>query len=78
MDIVHAQNWFFVLFSNLMQIDEKAHVPVTVRFPNYAFNENIHMYCFYKWYVSWYSFLFMTDTKIKECVSFESWEKKEL
>ena len=25
------------------------HVLVTVRFPDNAFNENIHMYCFHGW-----------------------------
>ena len=39
----------FFIFTNLLQIKEKTHVPVTVHFPDYAFNENIHMYCFHKW-----------------------------
>ena len=30
------------MFTNLIQIDKKKHVPVTVHFPDYAFNENIH------------------------------------
>ena len=25
------------------------HMPVTVCFPDYALNENIHMYCFHEW-----------------------------
>ena len=37
-----------VIFKNLLQIEEK--MPVTVRFPSYAFNEDIHnMYQFHKW-----------------------------
>ena len=40
----------FFMFTNLIQIDEKTHVPVTVHFPDYAFYENIHnMYCFHEW-----------------------------
>ena len=74
-DIVRAQNYFAFTFTNLIQVEEKALVPVTIRFPDYAFNENIHnMYCFQEWYVSLIHF-FMTDTKNKEHVSFESWEK---
>ena len=30
------------MFTNLIQIDEKTHMPVTVHFPDHAFNENIH------------------------------------
>ena len=53
MDIVHAQNYFVFIFTNLVQIEEKTHVPVTNRFPDYAFNENIHnMDCFHEWDVS--------------------------
>ena len=40
MDIVRAQNYFVFAFTSLIQIEEKTHVPVTVRFPNYAFIEN--------------------------------------
>ena len=36
------------IFTNLTQIGEKMHMPVTVLFPDYAFNEIIHMYCFHK------------------------------
>ena len=39
----------FFIFTNLIQIEEKTHVQVTVRFPNFAFNENIHIYCFHEW-----------------------------
>ena len=53
------------------------HVPVKVHFPDYVFNENIHMYCFHKWDV-FLIHLFMTDTKLKEHISFESSEKKKL
>ena len=32
-----------------MQIEKKTHMPVTVRFPDYASNENIHnMYWFHE------------------------------
>ena len=33
----------FFIFTNLLQIKEKTHVPVTVRFPDYAFNENTYV-----------------------------------
>ena len=39
----------FLIFANLIQIEEKAHMQVTVCFANYAFNENIHIYCFHEW-----------------------------
>ena len=40
----------FFIITNLIQIKEKTHVPVTVRFPDYVFNESIHnMYCFHEW-----------------------------
>ena len=39
------------MFTNLIQIEEKTQVPVTVYFHNYVFNENIHMYCFHEWEV---------------------------
>ena len=42
---------FFYMFTNLIQIEEKTQVPVTVYFHNYVFNENIHMYCFHEWEV---------------------------
>ena len=32
-----------------MQTELKTDVPVTVCFPDYVFNENIHIYCFHKW-----------------------------
>ena len=55
-----------------MQIEEKIHVPVTILFPDYVFNENIHnMNCLHKWDVSLIH-LFMTETKSREHVSFES------
>ena len=56
-----------------MQVEEKAHIPVTICFPDYAFNESIHnMYCFHEWDVSLIH-LFMIDTKIKKksLLSFE-------
>ena len=34
----------FFIFPKLIQINEKMHVQVTVCFPDYAFNENIHMH----------------------------------
>ena len=39
----------FFIFTNLIQTEEKMHVQVTVRFPDYAFKENIHTYCFQEW-----------------------------
>ena len=35
---------FFLIFTNLIQIEEKTHVPVAIRFLDYAFNENIHLF----------------------------------
>ena len=40
------------VFTNSIRIEEKIHKPVTVRFSDYAFNENIHMYCFHEWDIS--------------------------
>ena len=48
---------------------------ITARFPKYAFKENIICIGFMNGMFSWYIF-FMTDTKIKERVSFESSGKK--
>ena len=48
-DIVRAQNCFVFIFTNLIQIQEKTHVPVTVRFPDYAFNENIYNVMMFIW-----------------------------
>ena len=39
------------IFTNLIQIEEKTRVQVTVRFADYAFNENINIYCFHEWNV---------------------------
>ena len=33
----------FFIFTNLMQIEEKMLMPVTVCFPDYAFNENTYV-----------------------------------
>ena len=66
------------IFTNVIQIEEKTHVPVIVRFPDYGFNENIHsVYWFYEWAV-FLIHLFYDAHKNKELVSFESWEKKKL
>ena len=35
----------FFISTNSIQMEEKTHMPVTVC---YAFNENIHMYCFHE------------------------------
>ena len=44
------KNFFLPIFANIIQMEEKIHVPVTVCFPDYAFNENIHsMYLFHEW-----------------------------
>ena len=34
----------FFIFTNLIQIEEKTHVPVTFHFPDYAFNENVYWF----------------------------------
>ena len=34
----------FFIFTNLISVKEKTHVPATVCFLNYAFNENTDMY----------------------------------
>ena len=36
----------FLIFTNLIQIEEKMHMSVTVCFPDYALNENIPMHFF--------------------------------
>ena len=52
-DKVHAQNYFVFIFTNIIQTKEKMHVPVTICFPGYALNYNIHnLYCFHEWDVS--------------------------
>ena len=54
----------FFIITNLIQIKEKTHVPVTVHFPDYVFNESIHnMYCFHEWDV-FLIHLFMIDQKL--------------
>ena len=65
---------FFYMFTNLIQIEEKTQVPVTVYFHNYVFNENIHMYCFHEWEV-FLIYIFLWHTKTKEQVSFEKERK---
>ena len=44
MDIARAQNYFVLIFTNLIHIKEKMHVPVTVRSLDYDFNKNIQIY----------------------------------
>ena len=44
-----CSKFLFFIFTNLIEIEEKTHMQVTVRFANYAFNENIDIYCFHKW-----------------------------
>ena len=74
-DIVRAQNCFVFIFPNLKQIEEKTHVPVTIRFPDYIFNKNIHsMYCFHGWDVSLTNFFY--DTQKLNYMSLLSLEKK--
>ena len=59
----------FFIFTNLLQIEEKTHIPVTVCFPDYAFNENMHMYCFHEWDVFLiYLFLWQTQKLINKCL----------
>ena len=70
-------SWYIMcsklLFFKLL-IEGKMTSPVTVYFPNYAFNENIVMYCYHQWDV-FLIYLFLRHTQIKEQVSFESWEQ---
>ena len=57
----------------LILVKEKMNKSVTVHFPDYAFNENIHnMYFFDKWDVFLRHLFFMRDKKIKKHVSFAS------
>ena len=60
--MVRVQNVFFFVY-NLILIEEKMHVPVSVRFPDNASNENMHMYCFHIWDF-FPDIPFMTDTEI--------------
>ena len=74
-DIVCNQNCFVFTFTNLIQIEEKTHVPVTIRFCNYVFNENIHsMYCFNEWDVSQIHLFYETQKLENMCLL--SLEKK--
>ena len=44
-DIVCAQNHFVFIVTDLIQVEEKTDIPVTIGFPDYAFyafNESIH------------------------------------
>ena len=76
-DIVHGQNCFVFIFTNLIQVEEKTHVPVTVHFPNYAFNENMHMYCSHERDVFLIHFFLWQTQKLKN-MSLLSLEIKEL
>ena len=66
---------FFFVY-NLILIEEKMHVPVSVRFPDNAFNENMHMYCFHIWDF-FPDIPFMTDTEIYRANLFWFLRKKE-
>ena len=66
-EYIRCSKLLFFIFTNLLQTKEKTHLPVTVRFPDYAFNENIHMYCFHKWDVFLiYLFLWQTQKLINK------------
>ena len=67
----------FLIFTYLIQFEEKTHVPLTVRLPDNAFNEIYVCIVFTIGMFSWYT-IFIINTRIKEHVSFESWEKKKL
>ena len=67
----------FFIFTNLIQIKEKTHVPVTVRFLDYAINENIHMYCIHEWDV-FLIYLLLWQTQKLSKKSLLSLEKKKL
>ena len=63
------------IFINLIQIEEKVHLAATVRFLDYAFNENRHMYCFHKCDVFLMHLFFWQTRKLKS-KSLLSLEKK--
>ena len=71
-----CSKWFFFVY-NLILIEEKMHVPVSVRFPDNAFNENMHMYCFHLWDVFLIYLLWQTQESIEQ-IFFDSWEKNKL
>ena len=50
-----CSNLLFFIFTNLIQIKGKTHMPVTVRFPDHVFNENIFI-VFTNGMFSWYTF----------------------
>ena len=56
MFLIKFQEYFAKMYScsrALIQIEEKTHVPETIHFPDYVFNENTHsMYCFHEWDIS--------------------------
>ena len=64
------------VFTNSIRIEEKIHKPVTVRFSDYAFNENIHMYCFHEWDISLIHLFY--DRQKPKSTSVLSLEKKKL
>ena len=68
---VRAQNCFFI-FTNL-QIEAITYA-ITVHFPDYAFHENIDMYFFHEWDITWY--IFSYDTQKLKNKSHLSLEKK--
>ena len=71
MDIVRVQYYFVFIFANLMQIEEKMHVLVTIPFPDDLMTlMKTYIICivFMNGMFPGYTF-FMTDTKNKEHVS---------
>ena len=52
-------------------------MPVTVHFPDYDFNENIHIYCFHEWDV-FLIHVFYDRHKNQRTGLIESSEKKKL
>ena len=71
MDIVRVQYYFVFIFANLMQIEEKMHVLVTIPFPDDLMTlMKTYIICivFTNGMFPRYTF-FMTDTKNKEHVS---------
>ena len=65
----------FSIFTNLIQTEEKMHLPVAVCFSDCAFNEKIHKYCFHEWNV-FLIYLFLWQTQKLSTSLFKSWEKR--
>ena len=54
----------FIFTKNNIQIKEKIHVPVTILFPDYAFNGRMYMIEIHRWNVFLIILFPMADTEI--------------